>query len=147
MILDVLDVFLIILHALCVILILLEDLGLVEIEATLAELTVALLDVSVRGEEHQDTALDTLVQFEEEAAKVTERLLHVLVFEVKLELAAHEVWIDDGGENLRVFDEVFVDQFDLELSSKLCVEDVHRWQSARSQDDTTWALFWIVSLK
>ena len=91
MILDVLDVFLIILHALCVILILLEDLGLVEIEATLAELTVALLDVSVRGEEHQDTALDTLVQFEEEAAKVTERLLHVLVFEVKLELAAHEV--------------------------------------------------------
>ena len=65
-----LDVLLIILHALCVILILLKDLSLVEIETTLAELAVALLDVSVRSEEHQDATLDALVQFEEEAAKV-----------------------------------------------------------------------------
>ena len=86
-----LDVLLVVRHALRMILILLKDLGLVEIDATFAELTVAFLDVSVAGEEHQDSTLYTLVQFEEEATEISERLLHILVLEVELELTTHKV--------------------------------------------------------
>ena len=73
------------------ILILLENLGFVEIEATLTELAVTLLYVRVRCEEHQNPSLYTLVQFEEKSPQVPERLLHVLVLKVELEVAAHEV--------------------------------------------------------
>ena len=45
-------VLLVIRHALRMILVFLEDLCFVEVKATFAELAVALLDMSVRGEEH-----------------------------------------------------------------------------------------------
>ena len=95
-----LDVFLVVLHALNVVLVLLEYFSLVEIKATFAELAVTLLYVSVRCEEHQDSSLYALVQLEEEAAKVPERLLHVLVLKVELEIAAHKVRGDDRGKHL-----------------------------------------------
>ena len=86
-----LDVLLVVRHALRMILVLLKNLGLVEIEATFAELAIAFLDMSIGGEEHQYAALYTLVQFEEEATEISKRLLHILVLKVELELATHEV--------------------------------------------------------
>ena len=65
-------ILLVIRHALRMILVFLEDLCFVEVKAAFAELTVALLNVRVGGEEHQDSTLYALVQFEEEATEISE---------------------------------------------------------------------------
>ena len=67
-----LDVFLVILHALCMVLVFLKDLCFVKVEATFTELPVTLLYVGVRSEEHQNSSLNAFVQLKEEATKVTE---------------------------------------------------------------------------
>ena len=73
------------------------------------ELFVALLDMCIRCEEHQNSASNILTQLSQEVAEVTETLEHVLILEIEFKRVSTEIIFDYGGKYLLIINEMLID--------------------------------------
>ena len=76
---------------------------------------MAISNVGVGSEEHQNSTFDRLVQTEDKFAKVFVALVKVLVVEIKLKLVALIVAADNRRKYLAFSNEVFTDQLHLKI--------------------------------
>lgn len=56
-----------------------------KVESCLAKLSIAVLDVRVRSEKHQDPPIDALDKLRKEESQLAEGFSHVLILKVELE--------------------------------------------------------------
>ena len=98
---DVLLVCFVVSHGHVCVLILNEDLRLAEIKLRLLKLLIAVGDVRVGREEHQDATVDVLVKPVHQFAQVLVALIQVFIVKVELELVPLVVSGHDRREHLR----------------------------------------------
>jgi hypothetical protein len=92
-----------------------EDLGQSEIKLGFLKLLVAVRDVSVRREKHEDAAFDVDVQSVDQLAQVLVALVEVFVIKVELEFVALVVSRYDSSKYLGFPDEMLPNELHSEL--------------------------------
>ena len=112
---DVLLVCFVVSHGHVGVLILNKNLSLTEIKLRLLKLLIAVGDVRVGREEHQDATVDVLVQPVNQFAQVLVALIQVFIVKVELELVPLVVSGHNRSEHLRFTYEVLSDELHAKL--------------------------------